>query len=66
MPRNPALSASPEQLMKAEEGLDIAALVTQGLRGTTLEKFNYSGGQVEVTEQAPIVKHDRHQVTAAR
>ena len=66
MPRNPALSASPEQLMKAEEGLDIAALVAQGLRGTTLEKLNYSGGHVEVTELAPIVKDDHHQVTAAR
>jgi thiamine biosynthesis protein ThiI len=66
MPRNPALSASPEQLTKAEAGLDIAALVTQGLRGTTVEKLNYSGGHVEVTELAPIVKDDQHQVTAAR
>jgi thiamine biosynthesis protein ThiI len=65
MPRNPALSASPEQLVKAEEGLDIAALVTQGLRGTTVEKFNYSGGHVEVTEQAPILKDEQHQVTTA-
>jgi hypothetical protein len=51
--------------MKAEEGLDIAALVTQGLRGTTVEKFNYSGGHVEVTEQAPILKDEQHQVTTA-
>ena len=36
MPRAPALSASPEQLMQAEGGLDVGALVAQGLRAATL------------------------------
>ncbi len=65
MPRTPALSASPEQLMQAEDGLDIAALIAQGLRGGTVEKFSYSGGNVEVTEPAPIVKEDQRRAVVA-
>lgn len=65
MPRAPALSATPEQLMQAEAGLDIGALVAQGLRATTVEKFTYSGGQVEVTEPAPIAKEDQRKAIVA-
>jgi thiamine biosynthesis protein ThiI len=65
MPRTPALSASPEQLMQAEAGLDIQALIAQGLRDSTVERFSYSGGQVEVTEPAPIIRGDQRRVVVA-
>ncbi len=55
LPRSPELSATPEGLAKAEEGLDIPGLVARGVRGATLEKFSYEGGKVEATEPAPIV-----------
>jgi hypothetical protein len=65
MPKTPALSASPEQLTEAEAGLDISGLVGQGLRGTTVEKFSYSGGHVEVTEPAPVLKEDQRKAIVA-
>jgi len=65
MPRTPALSASAEQLMKAEAGLDIPALIAQGLRDSTVEKFSYSGGHVEVTEPTPIIRDDQRRVVVA-
>jgi tRNA uracil 4-sulfurtransferase len=55
LPRNPELSASAEELEKAESGLDVRALIAQGIQGTTLEKFAYANGHVEVTEPAPVV-----------
>jgi thiamine biosynthesis protein ThiI len=59
MPRTPALSASPELLAEAESQLDVEDLVTQGIRGTTLEKFRYRGGQVEAEAPQPVGRKDR-------
>ncbi len=56
LPRSPELSARPEDLAQAEQGLDIQALVAQGIQGATLERFRYSGGQVELSEPVPVVK----------
>ena len=50
LPRRPALYASADELADAEAKLDIAALVTQGLRGTTLMRFEYKDGKVEEAE----------------
>ena len=65
MPKTPALSASPEQLIQAEAGLDISGLVAQGLRRATVEKFSYSGDRVDVTEPVPIVKEDQRKAIVA-
>jgi len=56
MPRTPALYASAAELDEAESKLDIEALVTQGIRGTTLEKFRYVGGQVTAEEPQPVAR----------
>jgi thiamine biosynthesis protein ThiI len=56
MPKAPALYASPEDLDQAESKLDIRALVTQGLRETTMEQLRYVGGRVEVTQAQPIAR----------
>jgi thiamine biosynthesis protein ThiI len=50
MPRTPELSATAEVLDRAEANLDIPALITQGARGATLEKFVYAAGRVEADE----------------
>lgn len=56
LPRRPALYSAPHQLESAESGLDVDRLATQGLRGASLQKFIWTGGQVEVTEShaAPL------------
>jgi tRNA uracil 4-sulfurtransferase len=59
MPRSPALYASPKDLEEAEAGLDIGALVTQGVRSATLEQFKYSGGRVEASEPMPIARANK-------
>jgi thiamine biosynthesis protein ThiI len=59
LPRAPELSARPEELAEAEAKLDIPALVAQGYRGTTLERFAYAGGRVEAEEPKPIVPADK-------
>jgi tRNA uracil 4-sulfurtransferase len=56
LPRNPELSSTPEELARAEQGLDIESLVAQGIRGSTLEKFSYVGGRVEVADPVPVAK----------
>jgi tRNA uracil 4-sulfurtransferase len=56
LPRSPELSSTPEELAKAEQGLDIDALVAQGIQGTTLERFSCSGGQVVQIDPVPVVK----------
>ncbi|MGH9711733.1 MAG: tRNA uracil 4-sulfurtransferase ThiI [Candidatus Acidiferrales bacterium] len=58
MPRTPALYASADELAGAEANLDIEYLVTQGIRGTTLEKFRYKGGQVESDEPQAVARSD--------
>ncbi|HXN72903.1 MAG TPA: tRNA uracil 4-sulfurtransferase ThiI [Candidatus Acidoferrales bacterium] len=47
LPRMPALYASATDLDEAEAGLDIAGLITMGLRSTTLEQFHYTGGEIK-------------------
>jgi tRNA uracil 4-sulfurtransferase len=50
LPRTPALFARPEELDKAESALDISALLTQGARNASVQRFKYAGGQVEIAE----------------
>lgn len=56
LPRSPELSASATGLTAAEAGLDLPNLITQGLRGTSVERFAYAAGRVEVSEAHPIVR----------
>ena len=53
MPRSPAIFASAEQLDRAEQGLDIQALVTVGLEGARAFDFKYERGKVERREGLP-------------
>jgi thiamine biosynthesis protein ThiI len=55
LPRTPALYARPEELTEAESKLDVRSLITQGLHGTTLERFKYAGGRVESSEPSALV-----------
>src|ERR1700691_6309671 len=50
MPRQPELYASPRELDEAEANLDIASLVTQGVRGATLMRYEYKGGGITEVE----------------
>ena len=59
MPRQPALYASPADLDEAESKLDLAALVTQGLRSLTLEQFKYSGGVVVASDPKPLARAEK-------
>jgi hypothetical protein len=54
LPRAPELCAGPRDVDEAESKLEIPALVAQGIRGTSIERFAYSGGQVEVSEPKPL------------
>jgi len=65
MPRTPELYASPQGLDQAEANLDIAALVTQGIRGATLERFEFTGGRVEATEPQAIAGEGRKRAAIA-
>ncbi len=65
MPRQPALYASPADLDEAESKLDLAALVTQGLRSLTLEQFKYSGGVVVATEPKPLARAEKQRIAIA-
>jgi len=65
LPRSPELSATPNELAKAEEGLDIESLVAQGIRGATIEKFSFEGGKVEATEPLPLVPADQQRAAMA-
>src|SRR3984885_4810685 len=58
MPRSPELSASPEELDRAEANLDVPGLVMQGARGATLEKFVFAGGRVEASGPQAVVPVD--------
>ena len=57
MPRTPALYASVADLDEAESKLDLPALIAQGVRETTLERFHYRGGKVETV--APKEKPEK-------
>lgn len=65
LPRAPALSAKPEELDQAESRLDIPALVGQGLRGTTIERFSYANGRVDSGDPKPLVPADKQQIAVA-
>ena len=65
MPRSPALSARPKELVEAESKLDIPSLVTQGLRATTVEQFMLAGGRVEASEPKPLVPADKQHIAIA-
>jgi thiamine biosynthesis protein ThiI len=54
LPRAPALCAGPQELDEAESKLEIPALIAQGIRGTSIERFVYSCGQVEVSAPEPL------------
>jgi thiamine biosynthesis protein ThiI len=53
LPRRPALYASAEDLNEAEAKLDVAELVGQGTRSTTLFRYEYKDGQI-VEQEAPM------------
>jgi tRNA uracil 4-sulfurtransferase len=53
MPRSPAIFASPEQLDRAEQGIDIQALVTLALEGAHAFDFRYERGEVTRREGLP-------------
>src|SRR5271170_4358501 len=57
MPRMPALYSKPKQLEAAEAGLDVGALVHQGVKAAICERFRYAHGQVEdVSPEEATVK----------
>jgi tRNA uracil 4-sulfurtransferase len=64
LPRSPELAATREELARAEQGLDIQALVAQGIEGATLERFRYAVGRVEAAEPVPVVKRQRRAAMA--
>ena len=51
MPRMPALYARPKELTAAEAGLDIGALVKQGVKSAICERFRFVEGRVEDVPQ---------------
>ncbi len=53
MPRAPAIFAHPEQLDRAEEGLDVAALLRMGLEATTVKSFKFERGSVTMRDGLP-------------
>ncbi len=65
MPRTPALSASAEELAEAESKLNIEELVTQGIRGTTLQRFRYRDGQVEAGEPQAVARASKQRTAIA-
>ncbi len=65
LPRTPALYASPKDLDQAESHLDISALVRQGLTATSVERFSYTAGRVEITEPRPLVPAGQRQSAIA-
>jgi thiamine biosynthesis protein ThiI len=66
MPRTPALYASVADLDEAESKLDLPALIAQGVRETTLERFHYRGGKVEtVAPKERTAKADQERTAIA-
>jgi tRNA uracil 4-sulfurtransferase len=53
LPKAPALFATAEQLDEAESHLGIGTLVDLGIRGSSLEKFEYASGEIEMTAVQP-------------
>jgi thiamine biosynthesis protein ThiI len=59
LPRTPALYARPEELDEAEAKLNVAELIRQGLVGTSIERFVYTGSAVEASDPTPLVSGDK-------
>lgn len=59
LPRTPALYARPEELDEAEAKLNVAELIRQGLVGTSIERFVYTGSAVEASDPTPLVYGDK-------
>jgi len=57
------LYASAAELDEAESKLDVPALVTQGLRGTTLEQFHCKGADIK-SEVSPALQYRASRSTA--
>lgn len=64
MPKAPALYASAKDLDEAESKLDVRALVTLGLRETTLQTLHSAGDTVESSEPQPIGRAKKSTATA--
>jgi len=65
LPRTPALYARAAELDDAESKLDIAALIRQGLGGTSIERFAYTGMSVEATPAKPLISADKQHTALA-
>ncbi|MGH9738647.1 MAG: tRNA uracil 4-sulfurtransferase ThiI [Candidatus Acidiferrales bacterium] len=65
LPRAPELSAKPQDLDDAEAKLDLRALIAQGVRGATVQKFTYVEGQIEASEPVPVVHAAERHTTPA-
>jgi tRNA uracil 4-sulfurtransferase len=65
LPRSPVLYSSPQELAEAETKLDAPALITIGIRSTTLERFTYKGGVVEAEEVKPLVPLNKQSAAIA-
>ncbi len=63
MPKAPAIFARPEELDRAEEGLDLEALVTLGLGAASVLDFRFEGSQLSCREGLP---HRFQKLLAAR
>jgi thiamine biosynthesis protein ThiI len=53
MPRAPAIFAQPEQLDRAEAGIDIPSLLRTGLEATQVKNFKFERGSVTSREALP-------------
>jgi len=53
MPRAPAIFAQPEQLDRAEAGIDVSALLRMGLAATSVKNFKFERGSVTSREALP-------------
>lgn len=65
LPRAPELSARPEQLTEAESRLDLDALVAQGVREATIEKFTYANGRAESAGVVPVLRAGGRRIATA-
>ena len=57
LPKRPALFAHPADLDHAESQLDVPGLITLGIRGSSIERFKYSSGEVSVSSVSPARKY---------
>jgi thiamine biosynthesis protein ThiI len=52
LPRSPALRATAAELARAEEGLDVAALVRMGLETASMERYRLVNGKAELVARS--------------